>query len=168
VKIAFGISGGISAYKSAEAVRALRLRGHDVQVVLTRAAKEFVAPLTLAVLSGRPVLEHMFESPASPLIRHVELASWADAFVVAPATADALARFARGFADDLLAAAYLGFTGPVLLAPAMESAMWDSAAVRENVEILRRRGARFVGPAEGALASGRSGVEGRRTCWCAS
>jgi phosphopantothenoylcysteine decarboxylase/phosphopantothenate--cysteine ligase len=158
VNIAFGIAGGISAYKSTEAVRALRMSGHHVQVVLTRAATEFVAPLTLAVLSGHPVLEHMFETPASPIVRHVELAAWADALVVAPATADVLARFARGLADDLLAATYLGFEGPVLLAPAMESAMWNSPAVRENVEILRARGVRFVGPGDGPLASGRSGI----------
>jgi phosphopantothenoylcysteine decarboxylase/phosphopantothenate--cysteine ligase len=157
VKVLLGVTGGISAYKSAEIVRGLRERGDDVQVIFTRSAAEFVAPLTFSALSGKPVLEHVFERPAPGQVRHVELASWGDLLLVAPATADVIARFSHGIADDLLSTVYLAFAGPVLLAPAMETSMWLHPAVADNVETLRRRGVRLVGPEEGPLASGRSG-----------
>ena len=155
MKIVLGVTGGIAAYKSAEIVRRFRERGDDVRVVFTRSAEKFVAPLTFSVLSGRPVLSDMFAESAA--VEHVELAAWADVLVVAPATAEVIAKLARGFADDFLSTYALAHGGPVLLAPAMESAMWAHPAVAENVEILRKRGLRFVGPAVGALASGRSG-----------
>ena len=156
MKVVLGVTGGIAAYKSAEVVRRFRERGDDVRVVFTRSAGKFVAPLTFSVLSGRPVLSDMFAESAA--VEHVELAAWAELLVVAPATAEVLAKFARGFADDFLTTYALAHAGPVLVAPAMESAMWAHPAVAENVAILKARGVRFVGPATGALASGRSGT----------
>lgn len=157
MKVVFGVTGGIAAYKAAEAVRRLAERGDEVQVILTKAAAEFVAPLTFAVLSRRPVFTSLFENKATPAVDHVELARWADLLLVAPATADVLAKFARGHADDFLSTYQLAYDKAVLLAPAMESAMWAHPAVVENVETLRRRGVRFVGPNTGPLASGREG-----------
>ena len=156
--IVLGVSGGIAAYKSAEIVRELVRRGGEVQVTLTRGAREFVAPLTFAVLSGREVHTEVWGSGNTPAVDHVELAGWADLLLVAPATAHTLGKFARGLADDFLSTFFLAHRGPVLVAPAMETAMWENAAVRENVERLRARGVRFIGPAAGALASGREGV----------
>jgi phosphopantothenoylcysteine decarboxylase/phosphopantothenate--cysteine ligase len=158
LKIVFGVCGGIAAYKSAETVRRFVERGDEVQVVLTRTAAEFVAPLTFAVLSRRSVFTSLFEDKTSPAVDHVELARWSDLLLVAPATAELLAKFARGFADDFLSTYHLAHTAPVLLAPAMESNMWNHPAVAENAEILRRRGVHLLGPSTGALASGRSGV----------
>lgn len=158
MKVVVGVSGSIAAYKAAEVVRRFRERGDDVRVVFTRSAGKFVAPLTFSVLSGHPVLDDMF-APSSA-VEHVALAEWADLLVVAPATAEVIAKLARGFADDFLSTYALSHGGPVLLAPAMETAMWRHPAVSENVEILARRGVRFVGPAIGPLASGREG-EGR-------
>ncbi len=157
MKVVFGVTGGIAAYKAAEAVRRLVERGDEVQVIATKAAGEFVAPLTFSVLSRRPVFTSLFAGKATPAVDHVELARWADLLLVAPATADILAKFARGIADDFLSTYQLSHDRPVLLAPAMESAMWAHPAVAENVEILKRRGARFVGPEAGPLASGREG-----------
>jgi phosphopantothenoylcysteine decarboxylase/phosphopantothenate--cysteine ligase len=158
LKVVFGVTGGIAAYKAAETVRRLAERGDEIQVIFTRNASEFVAPLTFSVLSRRPVLTGLFDDKTAPAVDHVELAAWADLLLIAPATADVIAKLARGIADDFLSTYHLSHHKPVLLAPAMESAMWAHPAVAENVETLRRRDVRLVGPKTGPLASGRSGV----------
>jgi len=157
-RILLGVSGGIAAYKAVEVLRELTRRGADVRVALTRGAREFVAPLTFASLSRHEVFTEVWGSGSAPSVEHVEIAASSDLVVVAPATAHSLAKLARGFADDFLSTAFLAYRGPLLLAPAMESAMWEHPAVRENVEILRTRGAVLVGPGSGPLASGREGV----------
>jgi phosphopantothenoylcysteine decarboxylase/phosphopantothenate--cysteine ligase len=157
-RILLGVSGGIAAYKAVEVLRELTRRGADVRVALTRGAREFVAPLTFASLSKHEVFTEVWGSGNSPAVEHVEIAAASDLLVVAPATAHTLAKLARGLADDFLSTAFLAYRGPVLLAPAMESAMWEHPAVRANVEILRSRGASIVGPGSGPLASGREGV----------
>jgi len=156
--VVLGVTGGIAAYKAAEILRRLAERGTQVQVVLTRGAREFVAPLTFASLSGRPVRTEVWGDGNTPAVDHVELADWADLLLVAPATAHTIGKFAGGLADDFLSSYFLANRAPVLLAPAMETAMWESPAVRENVETLSARGVRFVGPAIGPLASGRVGL----------
>lgn len=159
-RVVLGVSGGIAAYKAAEVARGLMKRGAEVQVVLTRGARNFVSPLTFAVLSGREVHTEVWgEGDASrPTVDHVALADWADVLAVAPATAHTLAKLANGLADDFLSTYFLAHHGPVLLAPAMETRMWEHEAVRRNVETLRVRGAAIVGPEPGPLASGREGV----------
>jgi phosphopantothenoylcysteine decarboxylase/phosphopantothenate--cysteine ligase len=157
-RVLLGVSGGIAAYKSAEVVRGLVERGADVRVAMTRAAREFVAPLTFAVLSGHEVYLEVFGAGNAPAVDHVELAEWADVLVVAPATAHTIARLANGLADDFLTTYFLVHRGPVLVAPAMETRMWDHPATRRNLELLAARGARFVGPETGFLASGRQGI----------
>jgi phosphopantothenoylcysteine decarboxylase/phosphopantothenate--cysteine ligase len=155
VKVVLGVSGSIAAYKSAELVRRFVERGDEVQVLLTRSAGEFITPLTLAVLSRRPVHDNLFGSAAT--VDHVELAKWADILLVAPATAEVIAKLAHGFADDFLSTYALAHRKPMLLAPAMESSMWAHPAVSANVEILKSRHARLVGPNAGFLASGAEG-----------
>ena len=155
--VVLGVTGGIAAYKAAEVLRRLVERGAEVQVAMTRGAREFVAPLTFAVLSGREVHTEVWGSGNGPTVSHVSLADWADLLLVAPATAHTLGKFAGGLADDFLSTYFLAHGKPVLLAPAMETAMWESAAVRRNLEILAGRGVRFVGPEEGFLASGHHG-----------
>ena len=156
MRIVLGVSGSIAAYKAAEVVRRFRDRGDEVKVVFSRSAEKFVAPLTFSVLSGNPVLSDPFVPSAA--VEHVALAGWAELLVVAPASADMIAKLAHGLADDALATYALSHAGPVLLAPAMETAMWENPAVAANVETLRARGIRFVGPASGFLASGRAGT----------
>lgn len=156
--VLLGVSGGIAAYKSAEIVRRLVDRGADVRVTMTRAAREFVAPLTFAVLSKHEVYLEIFGGGNVPAVDHVELAEWADVLVVAPATAHTIARLANGLADDFLTTYALVHRGPVLVAPAMETRMWEHPATRRNLELLAARGARFVGPGSGFLASGREGA----------
>jgi phosphopantothenoylcysteine decarboxylase / phosphopantothenate---cysteine ligase len=156
--VLLGVSGGIAAYKSAEIVRRLVDRGADVRVTMTRAAREFVAPLTFAVLSKHEVYLEIFGSGNVPAVDHVELAEWTDVLVVAPATAHTIARLANGLADDFLTTYFLVHRGPVLVAPAMETRMWEHPATRRNLELLAARGARFVGPGSGFLASGRDGA----------
>src|SRR5262245_46556393 len=156
--IVLGVSGGIAAYKAAEVLRGLTQSGAEVQVALTRGALEFVRPLTFAALSGRPVHTEVWGDGNTPAVDHVELADWADLLAVAPATAHALAKFANGLADDFLSTYFLAHHRPVLLAPAMETRMWENPAVRKNVEALVSRGVRLVGPDAGPLASGRLGV----------
>jgi len=164
VRVLLGVSGGIAAYKAAELVRRLRGRGCEVRCALTASARSFVAPLTLEVLTGRPVLgEEYLEATGRFEERnieegHIEAAAWADVLCIAPATAHVLARLALGLADDFLTTAALAFEGPLVLAPAMHTAMWAKPAVREHAETLGRRGARFVGPIEGPLASGEVGM----------
>ena len=159
-RILLGVTGGIAAYKSAELVRRLRERGADVQVVMTAAAREFVGPLTFQALSGRPVRTDLWDSAAESAMGHIELARWADAVLVAPATADFLARLAQGRADDLLATLCLASAAPIAVAPAMNRLMWANAATVANIERLRARGVQVLGPAEGAQACGEFG-EGR-------
>jgi phosphopantothenoylcysteine decarboxylase/phosphopantothenate--cysteine ligase len=156
--IVLGVSGGIAAYKAVETLRLLTERGAEVQVVMTRGAREFVAPLTFATLSRRPVPTEVWGDGNTPAVDHVRLAEWADLLVVAPATAHTIGKFANGLADDFLSTYFLAHRGPTLLAPAMETAMWESPAVRGNVETLTTRGARLIGPETGPLASGGEGV----------
>src|SRR5438445_3089611 len=164
MKIALGVCGGIAAYKSAEIVRLLQDRGIRVQVVMTASAQEFVRPLTFAALSGEKVITSMFaaEAGAEPnidsAIKHIAVAQSIDALVVVPATADVLAKFAQGIANDFLTTLYLATTAPVVVAPAMNVNMWEHAATRENVQILRDRGVRVIAPEEGYLACGMTGA----------
>src|SRR5450756_857219 len=162
MKIALGVSGGIAAYKAAEIVRLLQDRGIRVQVVMTHAAQEFVRPLTFAALSGEKVITDLFGSDESQAnvesaIEHIAIAHAIDALVVAPATADVLARFAQGIANDFLSTLYLATTAPVVVAPAMNVNMWNHAATQANLEILRKRGVRIVEPGKGYLACGMTG-----------
>ena len=159
-RILLGVTGGIAAYKSAELVRRLRERGADVQVVMTAAAREFVGALTFQALSGRPVRTDLWDSAAEAAMGHIELARWAEVVLVAPATADFLARLAQGRADDLLATLCLASAAPIAVAPAMNRLMWANAATAANIERLRARGVQILGPAAGAQACGEVG-EGR-------
>jgi phosphopantothenoylcysteine synthetase/decarboxylase len=160
--IVIGVTGSIAAYKAAEIVSHLRQRGHEVFVVMTPGAKNFITPLTLQTLSRHPVLHDLSEegsaSESSWHPGHIELADQADLLLVAPATASAIARLAHGFADDALSAVALATRAPLLIAPAMNGKMWDHAATQENVLRLRERGAVFIGPASGLLACGYEGA----------
>lgn len=160
--VALGVGGGIAAYKAAELARALMERGFSVQVLMTRSAEEFVRPLTFAALTGKKVLTHLFgalspEDTLDSAIEHIRVAQENQILVIAPATADLLAKLAHGLADDFLTTAYLAFTGPVVLAPAMNTNMWNHPATQENVRILRARGHVMVEPGEGILACGMIG-----------
>ena len=162
MNVLLGVGGGIAAYKSAELARALMERGLRVQVVLTDAAQRFITPLTFAALTGRKVITNLFatassEETLSSAIEHISVAQENDVMVVAPATADLLARLAYGHADDFLTTTYLAFTGPVVLAPAMNSNMWAHPATQENLNILRKRGHVIVEPEDGLLACGMTG-----------
>jgi phosphopantothenoylcysteine decarboxylase / phosphopantothenate---cysteine ligase len=162
MKIALGVSGGIAAYKAAELVRQLQDRGVRVQVVMTAAAQEFVRPLTFAALSGEKVITEMFGAGAEQpnidsAVEHIAVAQSIDALVVAPATADRIAKFAQGIASDFLSTLYLATTAPVVVAPAMNVNMWEHAATRANVETLKRRGVHVVEPDAGYLACGMTG-----------
>lgn len=162
MKIALGVSGGIAAYKAAEVIRLLQDRGIRVQVVMTRAAQEFVRPLTFAAISGEKVITDLFgasEQPANveSAIEHIAVAQSIDALLVAPATADILGKFAHGVADDFLSTLFLATTAPVVVAPAMNVNMWQNAATQANVETLRRRGVCIVEPDSGYLACGMTG-----------
>jgi phosphopantothenoylcysteine decarboxylase/phosphopantothenate--cysteine ligase len=157
-----GVGGGIAAYKSAELARALMERGFRVQVVMTNAARQFIQPLTFAALTGNKVITDLFsaasaEDTLSSAIEHIGVAQDNDVLVVAPATADLLARFAHGLANDFLTTMYLAFTGPVVIAPAMNTNMWNHPATRENIETLIQRGHTMVDPGDGALACGMVG-----------
>lgn len=157
-RVLLGVSGGIAAYKAAELVRALVREGVEVKCVLTGRAEEFVAPATLAALSMNEVHRTEFGPEPRPDVLHIELVRWADALVVAPATGNVLARFARGLADDLLSTVYLAFDGPVVVAPAMNPRMWDHPETRENVARLARRGVVIVPPEAGYMACGDEGA----------
>lgn len=156
--VLLGITGGIAAYKSAELVRGLRRAGAEVRVVMTRAAGEFVTPMTLQALSGNPVRQVLFDPAHEAAMGHIELARWAELVLVAPASADFIARLAAGMADDLLATLCLATTAPLLLAPAMNRQMWQAAATRANVATLQQRGVELLGPAEGEQACGEVGA----------
>jgi phosphopantothenoylcysteine decarboxylase / phosphopantothenate---cysteine ligase len=163
MRVVLGVGGGIAAYKSAELARALQQRGHQVQVVMTRAAREFVQPLTFASLTGQKVITDLFSQKSandtlSSAVEHIGVAQEHDVLVVAPATADLLAKFAHGIADDFLSTLYLAFTGPVVLAPAMNTAMWEHPATVANLRLLRERGVSIVDPDEGWLACGTVGA----------
>ncbi|MFO1435319.1 MAG: bifunctional phosphopantothenoylcysteine decarboxylase/phosphopantothenate--cysteine ligase CoaBC [Gammaproteobacteria bacterium] len=155
--ILLGITGGIAAYKSAELARRLRERGANVQVVMTAAAQEFITPLTLQAVSGNAVRTELFDESAEAAMGHIELARWADAVVVAPASADFLARLAHGHANDLLTTICLATNVLLSVAPAMNQQMWQAPATEENIAILRQRGVRILGPAQGAQACGEFG-----------
>ena len=158
MRVLLGIGGGIAAFKAPEIVRRLRERGHEVRCAPTRAAASFVAPLTLEVLSGHPLLtEAYLEAGGDGAEEHIEAARWAELAILAPATAHLLARLALGLADDVLTTTLLAFEGPVVAAPAMHAAMWSKSVVGEHVERLRNRGFTLVGPVRGPLASGEVG-----------
>lgn len=163
MRITLGVTGGVAAYKAAELVRRLQQEGHSVQVVMTRSAREFITPLTFAALSGQKVITDLFgdssggEANLESAIEHIAVAQRTDLLLVAPATADILAKFARGIADDFLTTLHLACTAPVVIAPAMNVNMWNHAATQENVKSLRARGAKIVEPAEGYLACGMTG-----------
>jgi phosphopantothenoylcysteine decarboxylase/phosphopantothenate--cysteine ligase len=156
--ILLGVTGGIAAYKSAELVRRLVERGAQVQVVMTAAAREFIGATTFQALSGRAVRDSLWDAAAEAAMGHIELARWADVVLIAPATADALARLAAGRADDLLSTLCLATTAPIVLAPAMNQQMWANAATQANVATLESRGVRLLGPGTGEQACGEFGA----------
>ncbi len=155
MRVILGIGGGIAAYKSAELARLLMQQDHQVQVIMTAAAQEFVRPLTFAALTGRKVLTDLFAIESA--IEHISIAQENEILAVAPATGDLIAKMAHGLADDFLSTLYLAFTGPVIVAPAMNVNMWNHPATQANVETLRRRGHRIVEPDSGYLACGMTG-----------
>lgn len=153
-QILLGITGGIAAYKAAELLRRLQDCGADVRVVMTPAATEFITPLTLQALSGHPVHTALLDPEAESGMGHIELARWADLVVVAPASADFMARLVQGLGNDLLSAVCLATSARICLAPAMNQAMWSNPATRTNAEILQQRGITLWGPADGLQACG--------------
>jgi phosphopantothenoylcysteine decarboxylase/phosphopantothenate--cysteine ligase len=159
-RILLGVSGGIAAYKACELVRLFATRGHEVRVVATEHALEFVSALTLQTLSGAPVRHELLAPSAESQISHIALADWAEVFVVAPATANVLAKLAQGIADDLLTTIALATVAPLVVAPAMNVNMYRHPATQANLDLLAKRGARIVGPGKGELACGWVG-EGR-------
>lgn len=162
MRVLVGVGGGIAAYKAAELVRLLVQRGASVQVIMTSAAREFIQPLTFAALTGRKVITDLFaegsaDAVLASAVEHIAVAQDHDLLVVAPSTADLMAKFAHGQANDFLSTLYLAFTGKVVIAPAMNTNMWLHEATQANVAVLRRRGHRFVEPDEGFLACGMVG-----------
>lgn len=153
-QLVLGITGGIAAYKSAEIIRGLMDQGAVVQVVMTEAAKAFIAPLTLQALSGRPVRDSLLDPSAESGMGHIEIARWADQIIVAPASADFIARLAGGMASDLLTTVCLATAAPIALAPAMNQGMWNNAATQRNIDTLTADGVTLLGPASGAQACG--------------
>ena len=152
--ITLGVSGGIGAYKAVEIARGLQKRGHDVAAIMTRSARKFVGPVTFEAITRRRVITDQFAAGANADIEHIQLATDSALLLVAPATANIIGKFARGIADDFLTSMYLATRAPVLMAPAMNTNMLEHPAVRENLEILRARGVRFVEPGAGYLACG--------------
>ncbi len=162
MNVVLGVTGGIAAYKAAELARALMERGFSVQTVMTAGAQQFVRPLTFAALTGKKVITSLFEGSTgedvlASSVEHIRVAQENEVLVVAPASADVLAKFAYGLADDFLTTMYLAFTGQVVLAPAMNTSMWNHPATQENIRTLRERGHRIIEPAEGLLACGTTG-----------
>src|SRR4051794_6142019 len=155
MKVLLGVGGGIAAYKAAELTRLLMQDGHDVQVTMTRAAEEFVQPLTFAALTGHKVLTDLFAIESA--IEHIAVAQEHEILVIAPATANLMARLAHGMADDFLTTVYLAFTGTVVIAPAMNINMWQHSATQANLETLVKRGHVIVEPGSGYLACGMTG-----------
>jgi phosphopantothenoylcysteine decarboxylase/phosphopantothenate--cysteine ligase len=158
MKVLLGVTGCIGAYKAAEILRGLQRRGVQIRVVMTRHATEFVRPLTFEALSGQPVIVEMFDRPNYATIEHITVSREADLLLVAPATANIIAKFAHGVADDFLSTVYLSNTNPVLIAPAMNVEMWNHAATQANIKILRERGVLFVEPGVGYQACGEVGM----------
>ena len=156
-RILLCVGGGIAAYKSLELVRRLRDAGASVQVAMTDGAQQFVTPLSFQALSGLPVRTSLWDSAAEQAMGHIELARWADRVVIAPATADLIARLANGHADDLVTTLCLATTAPLTVCPAMNHRMWQNPATQANIEVLRGRGMQVVGPEDGPLAEGESG-----------
>lgn len=155
--ILLGVTGGIAAYKAAELVRGLTGEGATVRVVMTRAAEQFITPMTLQALSGNPVRQGLFDPQHEAAMGHIELARWADLVLIAPASADFLARLTAGMADDLLATLCLATAAPIMVAPAMNQQMWRAAVTQENVATLQRRSIEVIGPAVGEQACGDDG-----------
>ena len=159
MNVVLGVGGGIAAYKAAELARLLQERGFAVQTVMTEAAQKFVQPLTFAALTGRKVVTGLFtEDVLSSAIEHIQIATDNQALIVAPATAGLIGKFANGIADDFLTSLYLAFTGKVIIAPAMNTNMWNHSATQRNVETLRARGHGVIGPGDGQLACGTIGA----------
>ena len=164
MRVALGVSGGIAAYKAAELLRDLQDSGLDVQVLMTRAAREFITPLTFAALSGKKVITEMFAGGGAPdpnvesAIEHIAVAQTIELLLIAPATADVMAKLSHGIADDFLTTLYLATKAPTIVAPSMNVNMWENAATQENVRILRHRGVRVVEPDTGYLACGMTGA----------
>lgn len=151
------VGGGIAAYKALELVRRLREAGAEVQVAMTAGAQHFVTPLSFQALSGNPTRTTLWDSAAEASMGHIELARWADRILIAPATADLLAKLAHGFADDLVTTLCLATTAPITVAPAMNHRMWGHPATQANIATLRGRGVQIIGPEDGPLAEGESG-----------
>ncbi len=156
--ILIGVTGGIAAYKSAEIVRGLKKAGSSVRVVMTQSAKEFITPLTLQALSGNPVSTDLLDAEAEAAMGHIELARWADAILIAPATANTLAKLSSGRADDLLSSITLAFDGPIGLAPAMNQAMWKDERTQSNIQNLEHKNFSLYGPGSGEQACGDVGL----------
>tara|TARA_R110002072_G_scaffold21902_8_gene77261 strand:+ start:17163 stop:18377 length:1215 start_codon:yes stop_codon:yes gene_type:complete len=156
-RILLGITGGIAAYKAAVLLRLLRQHDADVRVVMTRNACEFITPLTLQALSGKPVHTELLDRETESAMGHIDLARWADLVLVAPASANFIARYSNGFAEDLLSTLCLATSSPVMLAPAMNQQMWLNSATQENIEKIKARGVAVIGPAEGDQACGENG-----------
>ena len=155
--ILLGVSGGIAAYKSAELVRLLKKQGAEVRVVMTKSALQFISPLTFQALSGNPVHSELLDTDAENAMGHIQLARWADVLIIAPATANIIAKLSHGLADDLLSTLYLAATCTVYVAPAMNHAMWHKVVTQENIEKLQRHGVVVIGPEQGVQACGESG-----------
>jgi phosphopantothenoylcysteine decarboxylase/phosphopantothenate--cysteine ligase len=151
------VCGGIAAYKAADLVRRLREAGAEVRVAMTENAQRFVGAQTFQALSGQPVRSSLWDTQAEAAMGHLELARWAQRIVIAPATANTLARLAHGFADDLVSTLCLASTAPLTVCPAMNHVMWKHPATQQNMKILRERGVQVVGPDDGPLAEGESG-----------
>jgi len=160
--VLLGISGGIAAYKAAELVRLLRQQHYDVRVVMTASAQEFITPLTFQALSGHEVHTELLDAHEENAMGHINLARWADMMLIAPATANCIAKFSHGLADDLLSTLYLAVQCPVYIAPAMNQAMWHKTVTQENVARLMQHGVNFIGPESGVQACGDVGL-GRMT-----
>ncbi len=156
--VVLGVSGGIAAYKACEIVSRLKKAGTEVHVIMTENAVKLAAPLTFQTLSGNPVVVDTFAPPVAFEVEHIALAQKADVFVIAPATANILAKMAHGIADDMLSTTVLATKAPVLVAPAMNTAMWENPATQANVKLLQDRGVHMIGPAGGLLACGDSGI----------
>ena len=156
-RILLCVCGGIAAYKAAELVRRLRDAGAAVQVAMTEGAQHFVGVATFQAVSGMPVRTSLWDAAAEAAMGHIELARWADRILVAPATADTLAKLAHGFADDLVSTLCLATTAPIAVAPAMNHRMWLHPATQANIATLRGRGVQVIGPDDGPLAEGESG-----------
>jgi len=157
VKILLGVTGGIAAYKSAELVRRLKDFSFDVRVVMTDGAKQFITPMTMQAISGHPVHDAIFDRQAEAAMGHIELAKWADIILIAPATANCIAKVAHGLADDLLTTVILASNAQLMIAPAMNQQMWANKAVEANIHSLKLRNINILGPAEGVQACGDNG-----------